>query len=746
MKNKKLLLLSIIASQYTMMLYAIENITLESININGSNTQSSFIEHLSINDDMMASESFTKNAIETFSPQTNISALKVINMSASVNFNSADAFGSNESSFHDPIRIRGKNQSGPGGSLMIEGLPISSNPGGGKTIYDMENFSYIDLYKGYMPVNKSLGFSNLIGKVDLIIKEPSSKFAVTASQMAGSENTSRTFLRVDSGKMGDFTAFGSTSYTQGDKWKGDGDLQRTNAMFGLVYKPNSNFKAQTYLTINKDTHNNYYQMNYAQAKDLANNYNKDYADDATKGDYADYNKQEFKDISALAKIEYYFSNDAILAFKPYYLKDEGYYSFSTKPSVLSNTIIKKWDIDHDLYGGVLEFEKDITDSIYMKLGYWMHWQEPSGPPKEQKIYNVASGSPTFVKYGVLADVNRHKLNSPYLEFSGDISKFKYVLGVRYLTFELCKVDSYAKGTNASTSQEYNSAISNATLNSDASINSKKYTQMLPSAFLSYDINRHLNIYTSYTKSYNFDINLYSSYVSKASISSKATLQELWDKQQLELSDNYEIGLVYKSKNAIYSSNIYYTDISGKQVSAYDAEVDATYPTNNADAKSYGVELSTTGKINKKISYMLNGSFNKYYYTQDFKTSATTSTTIKSNQIPDAPKYMANASLTYQDKGFTITPILKYYSKRYGDVDNTQSIGSCTLVDIDASYKLKKFYKTKEALLKISITNLFDKEYISSIITPDNALASTTNVTTYQAGAPFAIYAGITLKF
>ena len=82
--------------------------------------------------DSTSPKSYTKRAIDTLGKQTNINVFKVVDMEPSVSFSSVDAFGSNESSYHDPIRIRGKNQSGPGGVLLIEGLPMNSNPGGGE--------------------------------------------------------------------------------------------------------------------------------------------------------------------------------------------------------------------------------------------------------------------------------------------------------------------------------------------------------------------------------------------------------------------------------------------------------------------------------------------------------------------------------------------------------------------------------------------------------------------------------------
>ena len=137
MNKKKFIALLLATTQSFCTLNATENITLQSININDSQNSEATSEMFNPDEQMSASQSFTKSGIEVFSAQTNMAPLRVVNMSPSVNFNSADSFGSNESSFHDPMRIRGKNQSGPGGSLMIEGLPISSNPGGGKTVYDM---------------------------------------------------------------------------------------------------------------------------------------------------------------------------------------------------------------------------------------------------------------------------------------------------------------------------------------------------------------------------------------------------------------------------------------------------------------------------------------------------------------------------------------------------------------------------------------------------------------------------------
>ena len=64
------------------------------------------------------SQGYNKDAIELYSGPIGMSALKVVGMSPSVDYQPAEVFGSNETSFHDPLRIRGKSQSGPGGVYM----------------------------------------------------------------------------------------------------------------------------------------------------------------------------------------------------------------------------------------------------------------------------------------------------------------------------------------------------------------------------------------------------------------------------------------------------------------------------------------------------------------------------------------------------------------------------------------------------------------------------------------------------
>jgi len=713
---------------------------IESITVYGKTTDEQFVKPFNMLVPLNQ-ESYTPKSIKTFGRQGNINVFKIIEMSPSVNYTAVDALGTNENGFHDSLRIRGKKQTGPGSVKSYDGVPISGNPGGGKTIFDLENIESVDLYKGYIPVDKGLGFSNLIGKVDLNIKRPENVFGAELSQTMGSDNFYRSFLRLDTGNIGNTAAFGSFSSTVSDKYKGEGDLERTNAALGITAKLNEKLKTELFISHNRDDHHNYYNLTYGETQDLGKNFSKDFSNNSTVSNYYDYNKQHFEDTALLTNIEDSITPDSKISFKPYYLNDTGEYSYASSANVI------KWDIDHEVFGAVLKYEKNFSKELNTKLGYWTHRQSPPGPPSAQKKYTVGANGLTYAGYAVLADNGYHDLNSPFTEVSGQISNFVYSAGVRYLNFQLGEIKSYTNGTNASTSQDYDTAIANGTLDPWASVDAKDFREWLPSVYLGCNINKNATLYTDYTRTYGLDVNLFPTYAQQRAnfISKDVALQELWDKLDLEISDNFDLGIKYKIGDICLNPNTFVSFIKNKQARIYDAAYNVTYPYNGADAMGYGAELTATGPVLKNLEFLAGLSYNKYYFTEDLKTGSNSIIASNDNQVPDAPKYMAKAALSYKIADFMLTPSVKYLSSRYGDVLNNERIGSSTIVDFDLSYELKEVLGSKSVEFRITATNLFDQEYISAINTADDALAATNTAATYQTGAPLGVYANISFK-
>ncbi|MDD2789368.1 MAG: hypothetical protein PHU40_01755 [Sulfurimonas sp.] len=694
---------------------------------------------------------FSSKSIATLATHANMNPYTVIAFSPSVHFTPVDSAGSNEPSYHDPIRIRGKSQSGPGGVYMINAMPISSNPGGGKQMVDMENITSIDLLKGYLPVDKNLGFSSLIGKVDLNILAPKKEAGVELSQSIGKDAFTRTFVRVDTGKIGDFSAFASASLLSNDKSKGEGELQRTNAMVGLSYAPSETFKADLYAIRNLDAHHDYGSLTYAQTQDLEENFNNDFATSQPTSNndvnYYDWNKQHFNTTNVLADLLIKVSQDDVIKIKPYYKNDKGEYWFSKTNSDATKNRVMNWEIDHDLYGAVTTYEHTFSQELKSKIGYWYHKQLPPGPPSDQTKYKVVNGNLVFDGYAVLSKSDYHILQAPFIELSGEIGRFNYAAGLQYQSFQIGSIESYT-GTNAATSTDYDSALDSATLDSWSSVDAKTFKTWMPSLYFGYALDTHSSVYIDYSRSYGFDVNLFPTYLSNraAFISKGVTLQDLWDKLELETSDNIDLGYKTRVGGVNLHPSIFASFVRNKQANIYDAALGVNYPANLGDAFGYGAEFMASGALSESVEFMSGLSYNSYSFSEDFQTSATSVSDIEGNQLPDAPQIMAKAALSYYIGKWAVTPSVRYISSRYGDVANTEKIDDYTLVDLDVSYKTKEFFGSKSTLFRATATNLTNEKYIATIATPDNALSASTTSSSYQTGAPIGVFFSANLQY
>ncbi|EGQ61197.1 TonB-dependent receptor, partial [Acidithiobacillus sp. GGI-221] len=85
-----------------------------------------------------------------------------------------------------------------------------------------ENISRVSVSEGASDTGTA-STSNLGGSVQFFSVDPKNRFGVTLAETYGSANSSRTFLRLDTGDLGAHTkAFVSLLYSRADKWKGYG--------------------------------------------------------------------------------------------------------------------------------------------------------------------------------------------------------------------------------------------------------------------------------------------------------------------------------------------------------------------------------------------------------------------------------------------------------------------------------------------------------------------------------------------
>ena len=690
----------------------------------------------------------TQKGINALGPSSMMSVQKSISLMPSVNQQSVDPGGlADISNYHESFRFRGVEATGggnPATPVNVENVPVSGRPGGGVSIYDMENFKTISIYKGGVPADKAFGLTNIGGKIDMEVKRPSNECNFKLKQTLGTEDFRRSFLRLDTGKFSTDTAgFISYSNTSADKWKGNGDSDRENTMFGLTQKIGGGLKIDLFSTYNNADVNTYRTLNYEKASSLSTNNDFDFSNNKNDYFYYGYNKAEFEDYNIFGNIEYRFDDNSKVMIKPFYWNDQGYY-METITMKNGNNRIRRWDVDHDLSGVLSQYSTRIQ-GIDFNIGFFNLQQERPGPPTSWKLYKLSADELEFDKWQVLSNSSKHRQNTPFV--SGTYSKGRFTLegGVKYLRYTMPSIITYDASGIADVN--YETALKMATsIDEDACADAKDFNKLLPNIGVNYRVNDDISAYFSYGRNYGISVALYPYFISqKTNFYSKGiTLQDLWNEQELEIVDNYDIGLRYITDKLYVVPTLYYAHHKNKAATYYDPSLDVTFPATNAKADAYGFELEAGAMVTKKISLYGSFSYNRFFFSQDIFNSDGSVNDVDGEQVPDAPEFLCKGIVSYSMGKFVLSPMVKYTSSRYGDIEHDEKIDDAVIFDFDLTYNAGAFpgLKMKSLDFSVTVNNIFDKEYVSIINTSDYKTLGST----YQSGAPFTVYASVACRF
>jgi iron complex outermembrane receptor protein len=152
---------------------------------------------------------------------------------------------------------------------------------------------------------------------------------------------------------------------------------------------------------------------------------------------------------------------------------------------------------------------------------------------------------------------------------------------------------------------YETALAAATsIDEDACADSKDFNKFLPNLGVNYKINEELSSYVSYGRNYGMSVSLYPYFISqKQTFYSKGiTLQDLWDKQELEIVDNFDIGLRYITDKLYVVPTLYYAHHKNKAATYYDSSLGVSFPSTNAEADAYGFELEAGALVTKNCPF------------------------------------------------------------------------------------------------------------------------------------------------
>jgi len=475
---------------------------------------------------------------------------------------------------------------------------------------------------------------------------------------------------------------------------------------------------------------------------LGKNYNSDYTNNSNDYYYYDYNKSDFEDYNIFANIQYQFDKNSSITVKPFYWKDNGYY-LETITMKNGKNRIRRWDIDHALSGVLSQYSLKLQ-AADVNVGYFYLEQERPGPPTSWKLYEVSSGNLVFDKWQVLSNTSKHRQHVPFVSGKYRMGPFHIEGGIKYLRYSMPDITTY--DTAGIPDVSYDAALGMATtIETDASASAKDFNKILPNLGFSYTMNEDLSCYFSYGRNYGMSVSLYPYFISQKSNFYKKgiTLQDLWDEQELEIADNFDVGLRFITDNLYVVPTIYYGRHKNKTATYYDASLEATFPSAVFNADAYGFELEAGAMPLENLSLYGSFSYNRFYFSEDIYDQAGAVISVKGNQVPDAPEFLVKGIASYRIGDVTLSPIVRYTSTRYGDILHEEKIDGAAILDFNITYTTAfPRIKIRELDLSLAFNNIFDKEYIGIINTADYKTLGSS----YQTGAPFTVYAAASISF
>ncbi|MCW5206579.1 TonB-dependent receptor plug domain-containing protein [Desulfobulbus sp. F5] len=280
----------------------------------------------------------TPKGIEMQGAKATTSVYGALDMLPGINVESPDSTGLTAEM--SSVRVRGVRSSM--GAMTVEGVPnYGGNPIGPRDyIYDMENMRGISIYKGAIPGDIGTGIGSRGGAIELRPDWPHEDFGLLFKQSLGSNNYTRSYVRLDACPAAEIgtSVSGSYSRSKADKWRGSGTLgPRNNANLALSQPLGD--KADIKLWYNHNDHDQhlYRPLTWKETQNLSSNYNKDYNAKRTGNavddiNYYDYNRGEYQNDDLLAVLTVRASDSLRFTAKPYHTREDAEIMQGVAPS------------------------------------------------------------------------------------------------------------------------------------------------------------------------------------------------------------------------------------------------------------------------------------------------------------------------------------------------------------------------------------------------------------------------------
>jgi iron complex outermembrane receptor protein len=740
---------------------------------------------LNLQDTPQAKSVISRSAIEQKNTQNN--PYQAMDLLPGVNTYSYDATGL----FGGGLRMRGFNSDQIG--LSVDGAPM--NDAGNYATYpseyvEMENLDEISVTQG-----SSLTDSPFVGatggSVNLTTSAPSDVMRGRVQQSFGTYNAYKSFLRADTGYLGDklFKGYVSISKAEADKWKGAGSASREHLEAkGVLNLPENNSITAGFI-YNEMFNNNFRTLTKNEMQTLGRE-----ADFGTQipqhlagvngsaqneippaNLYYNLNVNPFRNSLTTLKGRFELAPKVHLDVDPYYFYGYGTGGNELRTLSESNTSNKFGggirDINHDgdtldtsmVYtatapeterpGVTTRLRSQIANHSLM-VGYWFEYarQRRTNPAVpfgadgksvdswlENPALYLQRQNGTAYQFRDYLTINTSQSFFAQDEIRFLDEKLKLSLGFRYTQIQRDFTNYASDGFG-----------SNVYYNIQ-----KTYAEPLPNVGVSYQFTDSQQIFLNRAENFKAPSDFsYYSLVKGGSFDSagKFTGYSINPVNVgKETSTNWDLGYRYAGKNLSFSGTLFYIDYRNRIAAAYDPNNNISTNYNVGNSTTKGVELESAWQFLADWSVYGSFTFTDSRMDQNLQTGTTTFEATAGKAFPDAPMWMSGAALQYRHGGWSANLSAKYTGKRYSTLVNDESIDGYTLVSFDAGYRFPSTEWFKNPSVKLNVYNLLDEKYLnlsagSGSLFTNRALGAGGISPSYYVGAPTSVSVMLSTDF
>nr|WP_315456304.1 TonB-dependent receptor [uncultured Sphingorhabdus sp.] len=671
------------------------------------------------------------------------SPLKAIEKLPSVNFQSADPFGTYE--WSSRVSIRGFNQNQLG--YTLDGIPLGDSSYGnnnglhiGRAIIS-ENIGVTRVSQGSGSIGTQ-ATNNLGGTLEFFSADSNDGFGVDANLTYGSSNTMRAFGRINFGEAGGVRGFLSGVYHNADKWKGGGE-QRSMHVNAKAIIPVGDAEFDAFFSYSDRAEQDYQDLSLEMINRLGydhDNYFPDYAKAiaAARGVFvAPINNLDdsYYDASGLRKdtlaaygLTTPLGDGVTFKIKAYYHDNTGQGTWGTPYVASPNGVpMSARTTEYDIQrGGIFSSLNAEVGDHEVTIG---GWYEHNDFTQARRFYAYESNTTPGLDHTKF-------LRNPFFTqwlFDFNTDTLQYYVQDKISLGDLT-INLGWKGFQVNNESDPRIQGSLAA----GKIKSQDWFQ--PHAGVAYKLTDKAEIFGGFTQ-------VTRAFVSSATSGPFSTTQAGFNALiarglKPESSDTFELGARYNDNVFNGVIGVYYVNFRNRLLGVQTGAGIVGNPAilqNVGSVRSLGFEAAGDVRLGGGLTLFASYSYTGATY-RDNVITPTAVIATKGKEVVDTPKHLLRGEVAYDSDAFFGRVGANYMSKRYFNYLNDRSVPGRVLVDATVGYRLDAGLRAPLEL-QLNATNLFGKDYVATI--GSNGFGNSGDNQTLLAGSPRQIF--VTLK-